>query len=128
MEATMTKKMIQRVRVLCALRDGCAFRWVNFIHESHLSFVNRAAQLMAPDGRQGNTSYDATKKLLAAGLIDRGAEIPYPTDRELREAQMRILDGWWMQLTEDGRAAAALLPAVSMDELFPEKVTKTTAA
>jgi hypothetical protein len=123
----MAKKMTQRVRVLCALRDGCTFRWVNYIRESHLAFVDRAAQLTAPDGRQGNTSYDATKKLLAAGLIERGAEIPYPTVREIRD-QMRVLDGWWMQLTEAGRAAAALLPAVSMDELFPEKVTKTAAA
>jgi hypothetical protein len=115
------KKMTQHVRILSALRDGCSFRRVNYTRWGrHTSWTDRVDRLTAPDGREGSTADDATKKLLADGLLERGAEIPYPTESYAKE-----LDGFWLQLTDAGRAAAVLLPAVSIDDLFPAYVPPT---
>ena len=116
-----TKKMTQRDRVLSALRDGCTFRRVNFTRWGrHTSWTDRVDRLTAPDGRQGSTADNATAKLLADGLIERGPEIPYPTESGAQE-----LDGFWLHQSDAGRAAAALLPAVTIDELFPTYVPPT---
>jgi hypothetical protein len=120
-ETKMAKKMTQRVRVLSALRDGCTLRRVNYVRWGrHTSWVDRVDRLTAPDGRQDSTADNATEKMLTDGLIEKGARIPYPEDLNAKE-----LDGVWLQLTEAGRAAAARLPAVTIDELYPIYVPDT---
>lgn len=134
------KKMNDGIRILAGLREGCAvyhaatyeIGWGHFSHH----------YVEAPDGRHICVSYAAISRAEDAGYIERGAAAEHHFDttndryyctltadgRRVAEhrADLTSYSHFWI-LTANGRAAAAALPAMTVDEIIvrPEARKKT---
>ncbi|WP_375312825.1 hypothetical protein WHZ77_05975 [Bradyrhizobium sp. A5] len=104
-------------RILVALRDGLAFR---YLYGNSAGWGNSFGHwyIEHPDGRRRYMDWPCTRRLRDGGMIEHTSdELNYPSDCETRGIQ-----NW--TLTEAGQAAAAALPAITVDDMFARpKVT-----